>query len=86
MTWNYRILADFDVDGEPFYCIHSVYYDEDGDVFAYGVTPTYAVGVTVEELQSDMEKLQAAFDRPILIKSEIDKTIERKRIKHNGKT
>lgn len=62
MTWNYRII-----DRADGYYIYEVYYTNDGRKDAFSLEPMYPYGDTLDELRSDLEYMQAALDKPILL-------------------
>jgi len=64
MSWNYR-LCSYTLDGEVFYGIREVYYNEDGSI--KGVTPASTdEWTTPDEVRGTLDMMRAATDEPIL--------------------
>ena len=62
--WNYRVLKG-DCPGDPAFSLVEVYYQEDGKMLWTEVSSP--VGITLEELQADLDHMKAATLKPILI-------------------
>lgn len=74
MSWNYRIFR-FDPDeGEEdsWYCIKRVYYDNKGKIDGYGECDSSPGGTSIEDLRGDLELIQQAFNRPVLIIRDVE--------------
>lgn len=72
-SWNYRIIKTIR-DKEPFYRIHEVYYDDNGEIEGWTEEPVLPYGETVEELREDIHYFLQAFQQPILaLKEENEK-------------
>jgi hypothetical protein len=80
MSWNYRVVEK-EVKYEPtvgkvvidtYYQIHEVYYDEDGSITMYSKDAITPFGEdSVDSLQSDLYKMQEAFNKPILLEKDL---------------
>jgi len=80
MSWNYRVgrkefdgydPEEHDPDDRYAFNIYSVYYADvpgvdDTKIKFVSVEPRDPHGISLEELKSDMEKMQAALDKPVL--------------------
>ncbi|ESP94903.1 MULTISPECIES: hypothetical protein [Pseudoalteromonas] len=65
--WNYRVIFCEGKDSEsPLYQIHEVEYNINGKVTNWSETGAAPFGHTVEDLQADAERLQSAFEKPVL--------------------
>lgn len=65
-TWNYRIM----VNGDGHYSMREVFYDENKNIEGW-TDECSPFGETLEELTSDMNYMMQAFQRDILVESEI---------------
>lgn len=73
MSWNYRVIAvdnaDFD---EEYFEIYEVYYNDNGDeIVSISESSMAPFGDSLAELQEDFSKMELAFNKPLLIMSEI---------------
>ena len=84
MHWNYRMMKHTEaiserargtgITGEVWYAIHSVTYDDDGNIIGWTKVQEHDLGVSVcdprgdtpEELKSDLELMMLATTKPIL--------------------
>lgn len=67
--WSYRIVnMDEDPEEEPSFEIREVYFDRNGD--PYGHCAAEVFGGDLEEMDKVLERMQAALDQPILLKSD----------------
>lgn len=75
MSWNYRVLK-FVGEEEPYYSIHEVYYNEDGEPYAYSKDQlgARAEGPILNLLFSLLRYLEA-FNKPILVVSKIEREL-----------
>lgn len=55
-----------DVDGEFYYAIHSVYYNEDGTVRAWSHKPAIVLGGDLQDIITNIHQFLDALNRPIL--------------------
>lgn len=73
MSWNHRIVKH-DKDGNVFYSVHEVYYEEDQPV-AYTENAVPAFGETHEELMHDMINQMSALTKPVLDATMFDEKV-----------
>lgn len=65
--WTYRVVRLTKPDGDVSYGVHEAY--DDGDVekpHSISKEPCAALGDTVEELAADLDRMKAAFGKPVL--------------------
>jgi hypothetical protein len=65
MSWNYRVTK-LTIQGEECYEIREVHYNEDGSVKSWTEEPAKPFGNSKEELKEVLNKMQKAFDLPLL--------------------
>ncbi len=65
MSWNHRILRRT-FEGETFYAVHEVYYDENGNPNGCTDESVSPKGETMDELRSDILSFHDALTKPIL--------------------
>lgn len=68
--WNHRIIQKED-DGNIYYEIHEVYYNENGTIWAITEESVKPFGDTVEDLKVGMKLMLTAFEEPVLIEDDI---------------
>ncbi len=66
MAWNYRIVIKTTEDGDHYYGIHEVYYNEAGLADNCTETPCDPFGETRAELQDNVNQMAEAFTMPVL--------------------
>jgi hypothetical protein len=64
MTWNHRIVSIIDEIGDEFFEIAEVFYDSDGEPYAYGQATISADDI--EGIYAQLEWFNAADTKPIL--------------------
>jgi hypothetical protein len=64
MTWNHRIVSTIDEMGNEFFELAEVYYDSDGEAYAYGQATISADDI--EGIYAQLEWFNAADTKPIL--------------------
>jgi hypothetical protein len=81
MTWNYRIIKNNTDENPDCHCfvIYEVYYDVDGSITAITEDPSAPFGDTFKELKRDLAHMKKAFREPVLLLSELNKTLLKKR-------
>ena len=78
MTWNYRVIShpswNFNRDeGSREYRIHEVFSDETG-IVGYSAEGCEPYGETQEDLVKDMEYMNLAFEKPVLMVEDMPTT------------
>jgi hypothetical protein len=80
MYWNYRIIKSIDKNGEPFFGIHEVYYDDNNVPKSCTAEPTSLISESVEGLKADLNLIAKVFDKPVLEMLYFDKLSEESEI------
>ena len=58
-TWNYRMTVML-LDGDEFWAVRELYYDEAGEVTAWSESPVTATGQSWRECLADLSRIVAA--------------------------
>ena len=71
MTWNYRVVRKNvymgkTINPEVQFGIHETYYNSEDKPTAITTDHMRPYGETLEELKSDLEKMVAALEKPVL--------------------
>ena len=66
MTWNYRVIRHKEPDGEYYYQVHEVYYDNQGEINGWSTNASIVYGDSYQDLRHDMLMHRKAFDKPVL--------------------
>ena len=72
MTWNHRVIKkgkDYE-----YLAIHEVHYRYDGTISGYPEHPARVLGESIEELRIVLEQMLGALDKPVIDKTDEDKT------------
>lgn len=64
-TWNHRLIEYVDTDGEPWFAIHEVHY-EDQRPRAYTENPIAPTGSTIEQVRETLQRMLRCLDKPTL--------------------
>lgn len=64
--WNYRVVKRTYPDNSTGFCIHEVYYDNDGEIEFWSTNPTSAFGETDQDLIDDLRLMSEALGLPVL--------------------
>ena len=65
MSWNHRVVKN-EKDGEVFYAIHEVYYDDDGNPHSITENPIPAFGKDITEITHNLIHMMSALTKPVL--------------------
>lgn len=76
MTWNYRVFKFTDRSETSSFEIREVYYDEEGKPTGYTDGESAPLGMTLDELRSDLGWMLQALDKPVLEESDFPNTEE----------
>lgn len=66
MSWNHRILAYEETNGEIYLAIHEVYYDKKGKANGYTENPISVHSDSVKGMRWVLNKMKEATSKPIL--------------------
>lgn len=64
-SWNHRVMASM-FDGDRYFSIHEVHYDEKGEPYAYSTEPASIESENIEGLKWTLEQMSKCLDKPIL--------------------
>ncbi len=76
MHWDYRVF--FEDNG---YTIRTVYYDDRGEIAACSEKPIQPFGESLENLQEELNLLQAALQKKVLSASDVPNQTVRPKVK-----
>ena len=62
---NYRVVVEKEVNGEDYYSVREVYYEDDKPT-SWTAAHQYPGGETLEELVDDIELMRKSFNKPVL--------------------
>ncbi len=65
MTWNHRVVRHEGDDG-PYFQIHGVYYDKDGEPNSITANAVAPFGESPEELKREIQLMLAACGKPVI--------------------
>lgn len=66
MSWNYRVIRTIDPNGDEYYGIHEVYYDDEGNPVSCTENSVNPIGESVEDLSHTVIYMMRAFTEPVL--------------------
>ena len=66
MSWNHRVIAKEDCEGEEYLAIHEVYYNEDGDPKSMTKLPMEVSSQDIKGLKWTIKQMQMCLYRGIL--------------------
>lgn len=69
-SWNYRIIARAG-NGEESYGVHEVYYEKDGSIRNYTLSPVGVTSDSFAELPNVFGMMIKAFTLPVLKESDL---------------
>jgi hypothetical protein len=72
MSWNYRVVKRTDKAGFDYYGIHEVYYNKRGEICLISEDAIAPSGEDFDELRADVNNMQGAFGKPVLVYERIE--------------
>lgn len=68
MPFNYRVVRrkHETYRDEVTYAVHEAYYEDDDRVSYITEEPSFPIGESLEELSEELERMRAAFQKPVL--------------------
>lgn len=66
MSWNYRVLAKQDKEGEIYLNVHEVYHDKNGKPNGATENPITISGESIEDMHWQLEKIALGLRKTIL--------------------
>ena len=70
MSWNHRVLAELQPNGEVYLQIYEVYYDENNMPNSYTNTPVSIGSEDLKGLSWTLNKMKACLKKPVLWKGD----------------
>ena len=64
--WNHRVVRHSPEEGDIYYGIHEVYYDDEGNVLFLTESPVEVWGEDVDDLIKGYTNMSKAFDKPVI--------------------
>lgn len=69
--WNHRVLKEV-LNGEDWYSIREVFYNDDGSIYAYTKEPIDIAGSSIDEIREYLQWCMDCLDKDILIDGEVE--------------
>ena len=69
--WNHRVIQETLKNGDNWFSVREVYYNDDGSIYAYTEEASKADGETIEGVKEYLKWCLNALDKPILIDGEV---------------
>lgn len=66
MSWNHRVLVTDCGDGELWFLIHEVYYDDNNIPNGYTASGAVVGGYDLVDIQWDLDRFQECLNKPFL--------------------
>lgn len=66
MTWNYRLIDHGENQGERYFAIHEVHYDDTGKPVSVSEDGARIGGETVDDIKDVLERMRGALEKPAL--------------------
>ena len=66
MTWNHRVICHNENPKEPWYAIHEVFYDDDGNPESCTKEPIQIIQEDVGAIKWEVDKIRKALEKPVL--------------------
>lgn len=70
--WNHRVVKATYPNGEEYYSIREVFYNKDGEIYAYTTEPVDIAGESVEEVKEYLQWCLDCIDKPMLEDGKVD--------------
>jgi len=68
--WNHRVLKE-KLNGEDWYSVREVFYNDDGSIYSYTVEPVDISGESIADLKEYTQWILDCLDKDILIDGEV---------------
>lgn len=68
--WNHRVIKST-TNGEDWYSVREVFYNEDNTIYAYTEEPIDISGSSIDELKEYLQWCLNCLDKPILVDDEV---------------
>ncbi len=64
--WNHRVVKQVLENGEEWFSVREVHYNEDGSIYAYMTDPVEISGNNIDELRAYLQWCLDCLDEPVL--------------------
>jgi len=71
MSWNYRVVKGKCDDGEEYFGIHEIYYNDDGSIRLVSEDQQPVAAETLEDVKSVLQMMLDCLSKDVLIEGEI---------------
>jgi tetrahydromethanopterin S-methyltransferase subunit H len=72
MSWNHRVLKEKLNNGDDWYSVREVFYNNDGSIFAYTEKPVDIAGDSLEDLREYVQWILDCFDKDVLVDGDVN--------------
>ncbi len=69
--WNHRVVKQT-IEGEDFFSIREVFYNDDETVYAYTENPTGVCGESIDDIREQISQILKSLDSPVLVDGEVE--------------
>ncbi len=69
--WNHRVLRETLPNGEYYYSIHEVFYNDDGSIYAYTKDPIDVGGESIKDIRQTLNWIRKCLKNPVLIAEDV---------------
>jgi len=69
--WNYRVLNEKQPDGSDWLTLREVYYNDQGEIYAYTLEPIAVCSESLIGLKQVLEWMKGALEKEILVEGEV---------------
>ena len=70
--WNHRVVREKLEDGNNWYSVREVFYNDDDTIYAYTQEPIDISGESIKELKEYVQWILDCLDKDILIDGEVE--------------
>jgi hypothetical protein len=70
--WNHRVVQETLTNGDLFYSVREVFYNDDGSINAYTEEPADVSGESIDGIREYLGWCLKALDQPILVDGKVD--------------
>ena len=72
MTWNHRVVKEVLDNGDEWFTVREVFYNDDGSIFAYTEEPADVCGESIDEIREYLQWCLNCLDKPILEEGKVE--------------
>jgi len=70
--WNHRVVKEITQDGNEWFTVREVFYNDDGSIYAYTEDPVKIAGESIEDLRKYCQWVLNCLDKEVLIDGEVE--------------